>query len=76
MEVRKMLVLSRKENERIRIGENVVVTVVRTQGDKVRLGFEAPPDVKILREELAEGPLPNEADVRVTFGGPECGGAI
>ena len=47
-----MLVLSRKENERIRVGESIVVTVVRLGGDKVRLGIEAPPDVLVLRDEL------------------------
>jgi carbon storage regulator len=47
-----MLVLSRKETERIRLGENIVVTVVRVSGDRVRLGIEAPPDVLVLRDEL------------------------
>ncbi len=47
-----MLVLSRKKNERIMIGEDVVVTVVEIRGDKVRLGFEAPGEVEIWREEL------------------------
>jgi carbon storage regulator len=47
-----MLVLSRKESERIRLGDSIVVTVVRVSGDKVRLGIEAPPDVLVLREEL------------------------
>lgn len=47
-----MLVLSRRENERIRLGDSIVVTVVRLSGDKVRLGIEAPPDVVVLREEL------------------------
>ena len=47
-----MLVLSRKENERIRVGESIVVTVVRLGGDKVRLGIEAPSDVLVLRGEL------------------------
>ena len=37
-----MLVLSRRESERIRLGESIVVTVVRVSGDKVRLGIEAP----------------------------------
>ena len=54
-----MLVLSRKIGERIRIGEDVTLTVVRVHGDKVRLGIEAPSDVSIHREEvhrrLAEG---------------------
>ncbi len=47
-----MLVLSRKESERIRLGDSIVVTVVRVSGDKVRLGIEAPADVLVLREEL------------------------
>lgn len=52
-----MLVLSRKEAERIRLGDSIVVTVVRVSGDKVRLGIDAPPSVVVLREELE--PLPN-----------------
>ncbi|RMF95852.1 MAG: carbon storage regulator [Planctomycetota bacterium] len=51
-----MLVLSRKENERIRLGDSIVVTVVRVGGDRVRLGIEAPPDVPILRDELEAFP--------------------
>jgi carbon storage regulator len=47
-----MLVLSRKEAEKIRLGDNIVVTVVRVSGDKVRLGIDAPPDIVVLREEL------------------------
>ena len=47
-----MLVLSRREGERIRIGDSITVTVVRCAGDKVRIGIEAPPDMLILRGEL------------------------
>jgi len=47
-----MLVLSRKETERIRLGDSIIVTVVRVSGDKVRLGIEAPPHVLVLRDEL------------------------
>jgi carbon storage regulator len=47
-----MLVLSRKQNERILVGDSVVVTVVRVSGDKVRIGIEAPPHVRVLRDEL------------------------
>ena len=49
-----MLVLSRKQNERIRVGDSVVVTVVRVSGDKVRIGIEAPPPVRVLRDELEQ----------------------
>jgi carbon storage regulator len=59
-----MLVLSRRERERIKLGDSIVVTVVRIGGDKVRLGIEAPADMLVLREELgplAAGPLAEEA---------------
>jgi len=47
-----MLVLSRRESERIKLGDSVVVTVVRVAGDSVRLGIDAPSEMVILREEL------------------------
>lgn len=47
-----MLVLSRRERQRIKLGDSIVVTVVRVSGDKVRLGIEAPADVLVLRDEL------------------------
>lgn len=53
-----MLVLSRKENERIRLGDSIVLTIVRVSGDKVRLGIQAPPDVLVLRDELEAFPKP------------------
>jgi carbon storage regulator CsrA len=54
-----MLVLARKERERIVIGDNVVVTVLEISGSKVRLGIEAPADVPVQRGEVwvdLEGP--------------------
>jgi carbon storage regulator len=47
-----MLVLSRRERQRIKLGDSIIVTVVRVSGDKVRLGIEAPADVLVLRDEL------------------------
>jgi carbon storage regulator len=47
-----MLVLSRREAERIRLGDSIVVTVVQVSGDRVRLGIEAPADLRVLRDEL------------------------
>jgi carbon storage regulator len=47
-----MLVLTRKVGEQIRIGEEIVVTLVRIQGDKVRLGIDAPREIPIHREEV------------------------
>ena len=47
-----MLVLSRKKDETIVIGDNIIVTVVEIVGDRVRLGFVAPKDVTIHRREV------------------------
>ena len=47
-----MLVLSRKESEKIMLGDSVVLTIVRVSGDRVRLGIEAPSDMLILLMEL------------------------
>lgn len=51
-----MLVLSRKLEESIRIGENIVVRVVKIKGGSVRLGIEAPKDIEVVREELDDDP--------------------
>jgi carbon storage regulator len=48
-----MLVLSRKINEKILIGDDIVVSVVRVEGYQVRLGIEAPRNVRIVRAEIA-----------------------
>jgi carbon storage regulator len=48
-----MLVLSRKPGEKVVIGNGITVTVVEAQGHRVRLGIDAPADVRILRGELA-----------------------
>ncbi|ACB85798.1 carbon storage regulator CsrA [Natranaerobius thermophilus] len=47
-----MLVLTRKQNESIMIGDDIEITVVGTEGDKVRLGIKAPKDVEIHRAEV------------------------
>ena len=47
-----MLVLSRKNNESIVIGDGIVVTIVDIRGDKVRLGIEAPKEVPVHRQEV------------------------
>jgi carbon storage regulator len=49
-----MLVLTRKPGESIHIGNNVVLTVLSLRGNQVRLGIQAPADVRVLRQELAE----------------------
>jgi carbon storage regulator len=56
-----MLVLSRRESERIRLGDSIVVTVVRLSGDRVRLGIEAPAEIVVLRDELRRQTTPGRA---------------
>ena len=58
-----MLVLNRKIGERIVIGDNIVLTVVKVQGRQVRLGIEAPPSVSIRRMERD----PRDEPARVSF---------
>jgi carbon storage regulator len=49
-----MLVLSRFINEKIYIGDDVVIQVVSVRGDKVKIGVEAPADIKVMRAELVD----------------------
>lgn len=54
-----MLVLTRKEAETICIGENIVIRVTRIGGTSVKIGIEAPDNVKVLRGELVlQEPIP------------------
>lgn len=50
-----MLVLSRKEGERLVIGENITLVISKIAGNRVTIGIEAPKDVKIMRSELQSG---------------------
>jgi carbon storage regulator len=49
-----MLVLARKETEEIVIGEDIVITIVRIHGEKVRIGITAPKELSVYRREVAE----------------------
>jgi carbon storage regulator len=51
-----MLVLSRKPLQKIVIGSDILVTVVKIERNQVRLGISAPPGIPILREELTSKP--------------------
>jgi carbon storage regulator len=57
-----MLVLSRKLNEKIVIDGGIVVTVVKIDRNQIRLGIEAPPDVRVFREEIAGCARRNSSD--------------
>ncbi len=47
-----MLVLSRKKDEKIVIGDNITVMLIEIRGDKVRLGIEAPKEITVHRQEV------------------------
>lgn len=49
-----MLVVTRKVGQRILIGENIAVTVLKVSGGGVRIGIDAPAEMPIMREELAQ----------------------
>jgi carbon storage regulator len=61
-----MLVLTRKYQEKIRIGDNITITVLRTKGKAVRLGIEAPTNVPVIRGELSFEHESEEADEPAT----------
>ncbi|MFO0949260.1 MAG: carbon storage regulator [Planctomycetota bacterium] len=52
-----MLVLTRKVSQRIQVGEDITITVVKIDGNKVRIGIEAPRGVSVMREELLDHEL-------------------
>jgi carbon storage regulator len=47
-----MLILSRKINEKIMIGEDISVSIIEIRGDQVRIGVDAPKVVKVFRQEV------------------------
>jgi carbon storage regulator len=49
-----MLVLSRKGGQKVVVGDNVVITVLAIRGDTVRLGFDAPAEIPVHREEVRQ----------------------
>ena len=61
-----MLVLSRKEGERILIGDQIAITVVRINATTVRLGIDAPTKLVVVREELTANSDPERAKSNIT----------
>ena len=49
-----MLILTRKKDEAIRLGEDIRIVLVQVKGGQVRIGIECPSHVRVLREELYE----------------------
>jgi len=61
-----MLVLTRKHQEQIRIGDNITVTVLKVKGNSVRLGIEAPRDIRVIRGELPAFEVIEEVEIERT----------
>ncbi len=53
-----MLILSRKPEETLTIGDSIQIKIVGVRGNKVKIGIEAPDDVRVMRSELLEKKLP------------------
>ena len=70
-----MLVLSRKSGERILIGDDITVTIVRIGPNTVRLGIDAPREMNIIREELCvELPVFDSSSEKATSDSPSAAG--
>jgi carbon storage regulator len=68
-----MLTISRRQGERILIGDDIVVEIVEVSGGSVRLGITAPREQRIYREELWERvKQENEAAARADFSAPSA----
>ncbi len=51
-----MLIITRKMDQAVHLGDNITVEVLEIKGNQVRLGFTAPPEIHILRDELLLDP--------------------
>lgn len=59
-----MLVLSRKLNESIHVGDQVVIRIIQVRGGKVRVGIEAPREIEVVRSELRNPPTDEEPQAK------------
>jgi carbon storage regulator len=69
-----MLVLSRRQDESIRIGDNIIIEIVEIRGDKVRLGITAPREVPVHRQEIYDA-IHRDVNKADPTGSPEAPGA-
>ena len=61
-----MLILTRKVDEKLRVGDDVTITVISVKGHQVRFGIEAPRDVAVNREEIHQKILEERENEKVT----------
>ncbi len=70
-----MLILSRKVDEKIRIGDDISITIIESRGDFVKIGVEAPKHVKVFRQEVFEA-IQKENQAAATASSDELLGKI
>ena len=68
-----MLVLTRKQNEEIKIGDDIVVSVLKIKGNTVRLGIAAPKNVRVVRGELPASSAPRVKSMTLFATDPSTG---
>lgn len=61
-----MLILSRKIDQKIIIGENIEITIIDVKGDQVKIGIEAPKNLKVFRQEVYQEILKENEAARIT----------
>ncbi|HZK20315.1 MAG TPA: carbon storage regulator CsrA [Treponemataceae bacterium] len=61
-----MLILSRKIDEKIRIGQEICLTVIEIRGDQVKIGIEAPRSIKVFRQEIFDAIQKENAEAAST----------
>ena len=65
-----MLILTRKTNEKIRIGNDITITIIEVRGDQVKVGVDAPKEIKVFRHEVLQA-IQNENKIAVANEGAE-----
>ena len=70
-----MLVLSRKTQEQIRVGDHITISVLKIKGNTVRIGIEAPREVRVLRGELPIFVVADGAETSEDAASQECASA-
>jgi carbon storage regulator len=63
-----MLILTRRVGEKLVIGDHVTVTVLGVKGNQIRIGIDAPPEVKVHREEIFQRILKEREELEGTHG--------
>ena len=70
-----MLILSRKLDEKIKIGNDITITIIDVHGDQVKIGVEAPKNVKVFRQEVFDA-IQTENKAAVVYKEKENNSAI